>query len=497
MKLLELIKDIEVVSMCGSADAQVTDLAYNTSCIGPGACFVALRGQKSDGHDFIDAAVSKGAGVIVTERAVLELGGVTNVVVENSRKALAEMSARFFGEPSREMKLVGVTGTNGKTTITYLLEAIFRTAGLNPGVIGTVSYRFGNVSESASNTTPESYELQKMLRKMRNAGVGACAMEVSSHSLVQSRVVGCDFDAAVFTNLTPEHLDYHGEMESYFRAKAMLFEEMLANSSKQDPFAVINLNDPYGMELKKKCPVHAITYGLEGKTDVSARAVQFDTCGLNMRIETPSGQFECKSDLCGKFNALNILAASAVADRMGIDPQVTALAIGEVSVVPGRFEPVPNRRGIFALVDYAHTPDALENVLGHARRFVKNGGRLISVFGCGGDRDRNKRPHMGRVAAKISDVVIVTSDNPRTERPEAIIEEILPGVRDVARPFAGGEGYEVICDRRLAISRAAEIARSGDVIVVAGKGHEDYQIIGTKRIEFDDRKILREELAKQ
>lgn len=490
MKLNELLKDVEGCRVAGDVD--VRGLAYNAAAVRPGDVFVALRGAKADGHDFAADAVRRGAVAVISDRALDLPAGAASAVVPNTRRALAMMAAKLAGDPSREMALVGVTGTNGKTTTTYLLEALFAEAGRRPGVIGTVEYRFGGVAESAPHTTPESAELQKLLARMRENGVDVCAMEVSSHALAQERVAGCHFDAAIFTNLTPEHLDYHVDMESYFEAKAILFEELLAATGKPGAFAAINVDDAYGRDLVRRSAVPVVTFGFARDADVRGDDLAFDAAGLAMTAATPAGPIRLRSRLCGRFNALNVLGAVAVAQRMGIAPTTIARAIAKVEVVPGRFEAIANDGGVLALVDYAHTPDALENVLAHARELTK--GRVIAVFGCGGDRDRAKRPLMGKAAASLADVAIVTSDNPRTEDPQAIIAEILPGVQGTAKPFADGRGYEVIADRRLAIGRAVELARAGDVVVVAGKGHEDYQIVGTTKHHFDDREVLREML---
>ena len=493
MKLSEIIKDVQDCTVYGSADADVRDLSYNTSSVVQGSCFVAIKGAKADGHEFIAEALKRGASVVVSEKKVEVCGG-TNVVVANTRSALAAMSASYFGNPSKAFTLVGVTGTNGKTSITYLLEAIFKEAGQRPGVIGTVSYRFGDVTEPAPHTTPESYDLQKLFMKMKESQTDFCAMEVSSHALSQGRVDGCHFDAAVFTNLTPEHLDYHGDMETYFTAKTVLFESLLAKSSKSNTFAVINADDSYGPGLAEKCPRPVVFYGFGEKASVRCEKLSFDANGLKMSVKSEFGSFECSTRLCGRFNAYNILAASAVALKMGVNTEAIRMAVVKMPVVPGRFEIVENERGIIALVDYAHTPDAIENVLTNARELLNGSGKLISVFGCGGDRDRQKRPLMGSYAAKLADVVIVTSDNPRTEDPLAIIDEIMPGVFKNLGPLKDKRGYEIIPDRREAIARAVAIAKKGDVVVVAGKGHEDYQIVGTKKHHFDDREVLREML---
>ena len=405
-------------------------------------------------------------------------------------EALREL-ARCLGSAAECGRLIGVTGTNGKTTITYLLEAILNAAGRNPGVIGTVSYRYAGTVEPARYTTPESVDLQRLLSQMIDAGVDSCAMEVSSHALAQDRVAACRFDCAVFTNLTPEHLDYHGQMDSYFAAKASLFEKLILAGGKAEAFAVINGDDPYGREIAQRCLVPKLIYGVGDKSDIRGSDLRFSSEGLTMRVATPGGSIDLRSRLCGRFNALNILAATSVAWRWGVSLDVIRHAVGTVEVVPGRFQAVANDRGILALVDYAHTPDALENVLTYARE-LKGGsdGRLIAVFCCGGDRDRAKRPMMGKAAGRLADVIIVTSDNPRTEKPTSIISEILPGVKEAAGPLRGGIGYEVIENRRQAIARAVRLAWPGDVIVVAGKGHEDYQIIGSQRLRFDDREVL-------
>lgn len=491
MKLSELINGMDGCAVTGSTDVEVCNLAYSVSEVKGGSCFVAIRGSTADGHDFASEVVSRGAVAVVSQRTVDLPPAVTNVVVPSSRRAMALMSAKFFGDPTGQMRLIGVTGTNGKTTTTYLLESMLSAAGRNPGVIGTVSYRYASKEEAARHTTPESVDLQRLLSRMLHAGVDSCAMEVSSHALVQDRVAACRFDCAVFTNLTPEHLDYHGQMEAYFAAKSRLFEEHILAGGKPDAFAVINGDDPHGRKIAGRCQVPKLIYGFGTRADVRGTDLNFDSQGLTMKIATPDGAISVRSRLCGRFNAQNILAATAVAWRWGIPLDVVGRAVESVTCVPGRFEAVANDREIMALVDYAHTPDALENVLAHARE-LKGGpnNRLIVVFGCGGDRDRAKRPLMGKAAGRLADVVIVTSDNPRSEKPGSIINEILSGVREVAGQLRGGMGYEVIENRREAVDRAVKLAWPGDVIVVAGKGHEDYQIIGSKKLHFDDREVL-------
>lgn len=488
MKLKKLLNALKEVRVIGDVGFEVKDIAYHAAKVKPGSCFIAVQGHSADGHDFISEAVRRGAIMVVSERPVEVPSTVTNVVVHDARDALARLSSAYFSDPSLNMKLVGVTGTNGKTTITYMLEAIFARAGFAPGVIGTVEYRYGKVKRKADHTTPESYELQKLLSEMVGEGVNACAMEVSSHALDMGRVVGCHFDGAVFTNLSAEHLDYHGEMEAYFASKAMLFEKRLVTSQKGNVFAVINADDPYGRRLIGSVHVPVWRYGLCEEAEVTCSGMTCDEQGLDIDIHTPRGQAKLHSSLMGRFNALNILGATAAGLALGIDLGAIVEAIETVKRVPGRLENIPNERDILAFVDYAHTPDALKNVLLQTRELAK--GRLIVVFGCGGDRDRAKRPLMGEVVAEAADIVVVTSDNPRTEDPEAIIKMILPGIE------GKGKGYEVITDRRKAIARAVEVAEPGDVILVAGKGHEDYQIVGTKKKHFDDREVLEKELRK-
>jgi len=493
MKFEKLLDALGVVSVIGKGGVDIRNIAYHTDQVVPDSCFVAIKGGSFDGHAFIGDAVKKGARVVVTEKPVKVPQDVTNLVVSDSRDALARISSSYFNEPSLAMKLIGVTGTNGKTTITYLLEKIFEAAGWNPGVIGTVEYRYGDVRMSAAHTTPESYELQKLLRTMADAGVGACAMEVSSHALDMERVVGCHFNGAVFTNLSEEHLDYHGEMESYFASKALLFEKRLVASLKNDVFAVINVDDTYGRRLVGSVHVPIWRYGIREKADVSCPILACDDQGIKMVIHTPSGEIKVRSSMMGRFNAQNILASVATGLALGVDLDTLVAAVEMVKNVPGRLERVPNERDILAFVDYAHTPDALKNVILHVKELAKR--RLIVVFGCGGDRDRMKRPLMGEVVGEYADIAIVTSDNPRTEDPQSIIEMIVPGIEKAGmsiRREGSEKGYEIIGNRRDAIGRAVSISLPGDVVLVAGKGHEDYQIIGKEKRHFDDREVLRE-----
>lgn len=489
VKLSELICDIDVVKVLGPSDVDVAGLAYRAQDAHAGYCFVALVGSKSDGHAFARDAIRAGASVVVSQKA-LDIGGdATNVVVKDSRIALGRISARFFGDPSAKLALIGITGTNGKTTTTYVLESILRNAGMHPGVIGTVEYRYNGRSFPAPHTTPQSLDLQGLLADMHKGGCDSCAMEVSSHALDQHRVAGARYDVGVFMNLTPEHLDYHEDMQAYFDAKALLFECVLAEGGKTGATAVINIDDPYGAKLVTRSRVPVLRFGLGDEAEVRGSGIETGLEGLRMRIDTPQGAIRIHSKLRGGFNAQNILAAVAAACAAGIGLDAIKNGIEALHSVPGRFEAVDNDRGVLALVDYAHKPDALTKVLSFAKG-LSGAGRLIVVFGCGGDRDRHKRPLMGKAAGSIADIVLVTSDNPRTEKPEAIIEEILPGVKACMSPLSDDAGYEVISDRKSAIERAVSLSQPGDVIVVAGKGHEDYQIVGTRKIHFDDREVL-------
>lgn len=465
---------------------EITDIAYNSARVKPGCCFVAISGASRDGHDFIPMAVHAGAKVVISQHPVTVPESVVNLVVEDSRDALARLSADYFGHPSREMALVGVTGTNGKTTITYLLEAVWRAWKKSTGVIGTVNARFGGNTEPVAHTTPESYEIQRLLRHMRNSGVECSVMEVSSHALTQSRVVGCDFDGAIFTNLTQDHLDYHRDMEDYFFAKARLFRERLIVSDKRRVWAVVNIDSPYGKRLTEGLGYICYRYSLERPCEVYPKQMLVTTEGITMEVMTPQGNVRIHSKLRGHFNVSNILAVIGAAQLQGIPLDLIREGIESLPVVPGRLEPSGVAGGPAVFVDYAHTPDALMHVTKALKAICK--GKLITVFGCGGDRDKSKRPLMGEIAADYSDFVVVTSDNPRTEEPMAIIQQIMAGVGQSPNAML----HRVEPDRRSAIGAALKMAGPKDIVLIAGKGHEDYQIIGTTKYHFDDREVVAE-----
>jgi UDP-N-acetylmuramoyl-L-alanyl-D-glutamate--2,6-diaminopimelate ligase len=502
MKLRDVVAGVEDAQIHGEASVPIEGIAYNSRQVERGAVFVAMRGQEADGHDYIEEAVQKGARAVVLEDEKRRVEGIPTVVVPNSRRALGTISTTFFGNPSAKMTLVGITGTNGKTTTAYLAESILRGAGFRTGVVGTIDYHFGGKARKAITTTPESYDLQKMLKEMLEDGVSHVIMEVSSHALHQHRTEGCHFDIGVFTNCTPDHLDYHKTMDHYFESKATLFTQVLRKSAKPGCVAVINLDDPKGRVLWKMSPLPKMSYGLRGKRHILATEIRAAITGLSALAITPHGEFPFHSPLLGEFNLYNILASAGIGLALKVDLEEVRGGIEALPGVPGRVEAIANDKGLHIFVDYAHTPDALERILKTLAN-LKGGGRIITVFGCGGDRDRGKRPLMGAIAGRYSDLAVITSDNPRTEDPATIIEEIEGGMRSecsremdrgqLAQGFAE-KGYVKVVERRKAIRLAANLAQAGDVILVAGKGHEDYQVIGRERFPFDDRHEIREAL---
>jgi len=499
MELKRLIEGVKIKKIAGSAQKEIEGIAYHSKQIGKGFLFAAIRGMEVDGHRFIEEAVQRGAEVVVSEEE-REVSNRTLILVPNSRRALAKIASNFYGDPSSRLKLIGITGTNGKTTTTYLLESIFRKAGYAAGVIGTINYRFGQKTTPAPNTTPESLDLQRILQEMLNGGTSHVTMEVSSHGLDLDRVFGCQFDAAVFTNLTSEHLDYHKTLEQYFESKKRLFSESLLESRKERRFAVTNLDDPRGEKIVKGIDLPVFRYGMSPPCDITADQVTSSFEGLSCRIRTPQGSLSVRSKLIGDFNIYNILAAVSVGIGMGLPLETLKEGVEGLEGVSGRFEKVENAKGLHVIVDYAHTHDALERVLSGLKGIVENGtggrGKMITVFGCGGDRDRTKRPLMGKVAGQYSDLAILTSDNPRTEDPLAIMEEVEKGLEslplkewraDEIKFWRSKKGYLKVPDRREAIRMAIGLAQPSDAVLIAGKGHEDYQIIGKKKFAFDDR----------
>ena len=478
------------------AATEVSGLAYDSRAVEQGSLFFCVSGFRADGHDFAPAAVRAGAAALVVERP---LGlGVPELRVASVRDAMAPLAARFFGEPSGELRVVGVTGTNGKTTSAYLLQALLQARGSSCGLLGTVKSVIAGREREVQRTTPEAIDLQADLRAMLDGGDRACAMEVSSHALELGRADAISFAAALFTNLTQDHLDFHPTMEDYFLAKRRLF---LGGGDGDRPprLSVINVGDPYGRRLAAELAESerpAVTFAVGAPADYRAEELRCGFGGCRFRLLTPEGERDVALPMPGHFNVANALGALAVAHGLGEPLDVLLDALEQGVRVPGRFEPVDRGQDFAVLVDYAHTPDSLENVLQAAHELVaaQQGGRVISVFGAGGDRDRGKRPLMGEISSRLADITIVTSDNPRSEPPGAIIGEILEGTAEAARR---GGTVESIEDRREAIARGVEIARPGDVLVIAGKGHEQGQEFeGGRKIPFDDREVAREELWK-
>jgi len=491
MRLKELIRAIgEKVGR----DVEVTGVECDSRKVGEGSLFVAVPGECFDGADFIEDAACKGAVCAVTERFI-KGASCEQVIVEDVRAALAVLSTAFFKEPSSGMKMAGVTGTNGKTTVAYILESIFKAAGRKSALMGTIQYRYDGLTLDSTLTTPMANELQGFLRDAADSGVTHSVMEVSSHALSQHRVDGCDFDVKVFTNLTPEHLDYHGTMEAYFEDKARLFVSGGFGAGRSG--SVINIDDEWGRALKERA-TPALSYSLKSGADIYPQCYGITRGGIKGKLRIPGSSIVINSELIGEHNLYNIMAAAGAAYVMGIANRSIEKGIKELKSIPGRLEKVGAAgQGFDVYVDYAHTPDALERTL-KVLTSLKKKGRLITVFGCGGDRDKTKRPVMGRAAVELSDVAIVSSDNPRDEDPAEIISDVESGIKGAKRLDANKEvsarGYYAIVDRALAIRKAVDIARRGDIVFVAGKGHEDYQIVKGERFYFDDRVVLREAL---
>ena len=458
MELARIAESLSPSQLVGDTAVEITDLAYDTRAVSEGALFFCVRGERFDGHELADRAIDSGAAALVVEHPVASK--VPQIIVEDSRRAMAAAALEFFRHPSEELPIAAVTGTNGKTTTAFLLYAILEAAGRKPGLLGTIESRIGGEIRPAIRTTPEAIDLQRAFREMLDAGDRSAAMEATSHGSQLGRLEGIRFASLAFTNLTQDHLDLHGTMENYFEAKRRLFLD-------GRPPAAINIGDPWGRKLAEDRP-DALTYGFADDAEIRPDALE----GIDLKLK-------------GRFNVENALAALASARLLGIDDEAIARGLEALDGVPGRFEAVDEGQPFTVLVDYAHTPDSLQNVLTTARDL--DSGRLICVFGCGGDRDREKRPLMGRIAAELADVPIVTSDNPRSEDPGAIIDEILAGM--------DGDP-EIIQDRRSAIARAVEIAEPGDIVVIAGKGHEQGQQFRDRTVPFDDREVAREALRR-
>jgi UDP-N-acetylmuramoyl-L-alanyl-D-glutamate--2,6-diaminopimelate ligase len=478
---------VEVLEQRGNVSRPVHAITDDSRAVTEGSLFVAVTGERADGHGFVEQAIKAGAVAVIAQAPVAS-GSVPFVRVADSRKALGLLGSRFHGDPSARLKMIGVTGTNGKTTTTYLCKALLEEMGRRVGLIGTVGYQIGQETLPASHTTPGALELQALLAKMVEGGLTAAVMEVSSHALALDRTSGCEYDVAVFTNLTQDHLDFHRTMDEYFEAKLSLFTG-LAGGKKAGKRAIVNLDDPRGATIRAACPIPVWGYALKSQADLKAERVSLSLNGTTFTAATPAGSFTVESRLVGEHNVYNLLGAIGVALHEGATTDQIREATSHITNVPGRFERVSSGEDFTVVVDYAHTEDALLRLLTAAQALKTN--RIITVFGCGGDRDRGKRPKMGRAAVEYSDVVILTSDNPRTEDPMAILHEVEIGVRD-ALARRNHVQYQLVPDRREAIGAAIREARRGDMVLIAGKGHEDYQIIGTKKFHFDDREVARE-----
>ncbi len=479
VRLQSLVEDVPGSRQIGDPGAEVTGIAYDSRRVKPGDLFVAIRGRVHDGHDFIGPARQAGASAVMVEDEV-RAGAGPGIVVPDSRHALGIVSSRFFGYPSQSLKVMGVTGTNGKTTTTYLLRSILRAAGRQVGLIGTVAHFLGDQSVPAERTTPESYDLQALFAQMKERGLTHVVMEVSSIALELWRLAGTDMDVGVFTNLTQDHLDFHVSLEAYRDAKARLFASIEPRAGR---FAVVNADDPASRHMAEHSRVHVWTYSYEDPmSDVCAERVELLPGGSRFLLTGPSGRAPVRLHLAGRFNVENALAAATAALGEGVDVETIARGLGAVQGVPGRLQSVNEGQPFGVIVDYAHTPDGLERVLEATREFTR--GRVLLVFGCGGDRDRQKRPLMGRVAARLADRIFLTSDNPRSEDPQTILDEVAAGIR-----AEGVRPQLVEIDRRVAIRSALQEARAGDTVLIAGKGHETYQILGDRVIPFSDAEV--------
>jgi len=476
---------LELSAWGRALDVPCHGVTYDSRRAAPGWVFVALPGLKADGADFAPQAIAAGAVAVVAERPPAAASDAPWIVVADARVALAWLAAEFFGHPSRQMRVVGITGTNGKTTTSYLVRAIFDAAGVRCGMLGTVMYGIGDREVAATRTTPEAPDLQRLMREMVEADCGACVMEVSSHALALRRADGIHFAAGVFTNLTRDHLDFHADMEDYFAAKRRLFELL-----PPDAPAAVNVDDPRGSAIAEASP-RPVTYAVSRPADVTAGPLSLSLDGLDFDVRAPQGLIHVRSPLVGRANVYNILAAVSVTTALDVPPDAVERGVARLRGVPGRFERVSSPGDdITVIVDYAHTDDALRNVLEMARPLAAR--RLITVFGAGGDRDRTKRPLMGMVAARLSDVVVITSDNPRSEDPQRIVDEINLGAQPEIRQ-RGAEALTMV-DRREAIVYAVSQASAGDLVLVAGKGHEKYQEVGGQLLPFDDVAVAREAL---
>ncbi|MBO8159317.1 UDP-N-acetylmuramoyl-L-alanyl-D-glutamate--2,6-diaminopimelate ligase [Thermosyntropha sp.] len=482
MLLKDLLDGIEYRIISGNIDKEIKGVHYDSRQVKPDSLFICVKGFKTDGHNYIDQALANGAVAILAENEKKVDKDVTYIITSNTREAMAKIASNFYKKPSAFMRVIGVTGTNGKTTTTHLIQSILQEASHKTGILGTLYARIDDYEKELGHTTPEALEIEEFVDLCREKKADYVVMEVSSHALDLFRVKEIDYNVAVFTNLTQDHLDYHKNMEDYKNAKLKLFS-MIPN--RKENFAIINNDDRYASDFIKAANVQVVTYAVENEADVKAYNLNITAEGTSFMVKYENIDFEINMQLIGLFSVYNALAAIAFALKEGISPEIIKSALAKNSGVAGRFEQVKCGQDFTVIVDYAHTHDGLENILKTARELTKK--RLITVFGCGGDRDRTKRPLMGEVAARYSDFCVVTSDNPRSEDPKAIIDDIIPGLLKVEN-----SRYAVVVDRREAIRHAIYMAKPGDIVIIAGKGHETYQLIKDKVLEFDDRKVAAE-----
>ncbi|MBR1395957.1 MAG: UDP-N-acetylmuramoyl-L-alanyl-D-glutamate--2,6-diaminopimelate ligase [Selenomonadaceae bacterium] len=486
----ELALLVEGTKIVGDKKTKITSIEHDSRKVADGTMFVCFEGAHFDGHTFINQAVEEGASAILTTRTDVENlnvpDGTAILIVPDMLKSLAVIVPYFYDYPSKKMRIIGITGTNGKTTTTYMIRSILINAGYHVGLIGTIKIMIDSEMFPIHNTTPNVIDLQHIFVNMLKHHVDYVIMEVSSHALAENRVAGIEFDTAIFTNLTQDHLDFHKTMENYLQAKAKLFEAVSRSGEKNGKTAIINIDDNASAEILKHTFCNRITYGIKNNADLHAYDVDVRSDGTNFKIDGKYGNMDLNLHVTGIFNIYNVLAAVGATLAEKIEPEIISRTLEHFKSVPGRFERIYANVLFTVIVDYAHTPDGVENVIKTARQIVRN--KVITVFGCGGDRDKTKRPIMGRLAAELSDIVIATSDNPRTENPTDILKDIEVGINEKI----GDKIYECIEDRRNAIFRAVEIAEDGDIILILGKGHEDYQILKNRTIHFDDREVAHE-----
>jgi len=481
LKLNELLKGLDCMVLSGDTELEVSGVQYDSRKVAPGSLFVCITGFNTDGRLFVEEAIKKGAIAILVEKQIDIVPGITIVQTDNSRRALSVLAKNYYGEPSRKLPVIAVTGTNGKTTTTHLIKAILEEAGKKTAILGTLYAKIGEIEMELGRTTPEALEIEEFLSLCLREKADYLVMEVSSHALDLHRVDEINFNTSVYTNLSQDHLDYHHNMENYLDSKLKLFHM----TSGEDKIGIVNIDDEYADSFINAAGANCYTYGVEKQADVQGSELSFNLKGSCFKLSCKGKTFPINMHLVGLFSVYNALAAIAFGLAEGIEPDLIITALEKVTGVAGRFEQVPSEHDFTVIVDYAHTPDGLENILKTSKQIVEN--RLITVFGCGGDRDRSKRPLMGEIAACYSDFCIVTSDNPRSEEPEAIIADIIPGLDKVEN-----SRYAIIVDRREAIRHAVNLSKKGDLIIVAGKGHETYQLVKDKILDFDDRKVVAE-----